>query len=130
MGFWRGPGWSVSCLFIARPFRRRGVSSRLLHAAVRFAADCGAKIIEGYPVVPHASGLPDVFTWTGLPSAFLRAGFREVARRSPTRPIVRWQRSQKAKRRVLRKVSCWYTFCWLYRMASASGLGPRQINPE
>jgi hypothetical protein len=33
----------------------------------------------------------DAFAWNGLAAAFRKAGFREVARRSPTRPIMRWQ---------------------------------------
>jgi hypothetical protein len=31
----------------------------------------------------------DAFVWTGLASAFRQAGFKEVARRSKTRPIMR-----------------------------------------
>jgi GNAT superfamily N-acetyltransferase len=80
--------WSVTCFFIAREHRRRGLSRALLEAAVRFAAERGARIVEGYPVEPRARQ-PDPFVWTGLASAFRRAGFREVARRSPTRPIMR-----------------------------------------
>ena len=49
----------------------------------------GARIIEGYPIEPTMEKTPDPFVWLGLPSAFRRAGFKEVARRSPTRPIVR-----------------------------------------
>jgi GNAT superfamily N-acetyltransferase len=82
------PVWSISCLFIARPHRRRGLSPQLLKAAAAFARRKGARIVEGYPIDP-AQGLPDAFVWTGLASAFRRAGFREVARRSPTRPIMR-----------------------------------------
>jgi GNAT superfamily N-acetyltransferase len=81
--------WSVSCLFVARPYRRRGVSTRLLEAAADHARRHGARIIEGYPVEPKQEKLPDAFVWTGLASAFRHAGFREVARRSPTRPIMR-----------------------------------------
>jgi GNAT superfamily N-acetyltransferase len=80
--------WSVSCLFVARPWRRRGVSEALLGAAVAHARARGARIVEGYPIDP-AKSQPDAFVWTGLFSAYERAGFREVARRSPTRPIVR-----------------------------------------
>jgi GNAT superfamily N-acetyltransferase len=80
--------WSVTCFFIARGHRRRGLSRVLLEAAVRFAADRGADIVEGYPV-ETATRQADPFVWTGLASAFRRAGFREVARRSPTRPIMR-----------------------------------------
>jgi len=80
--------WSVSCFFVARPYRRRGVTTQLLRGAVSYAASRGARLVEGYPTAPRG-GLPDVFVWTGLPGSFEKAGFREVARRSPTRPIMR-----------------------------------------
>ncbi|HKY33217.1 MAG TPA: GNAT family N-acetyltransferase [Candidatus Polarisedimenticolia bacterium] len=83
------PVWSVSCFFVARPYRRRGVGSQLLAAAVAFAASCGARHVEGYPVEAASGAVPDVFAWTGTPGVFLKAGFREAARRSPTRPIMR-----------------------------------------
>ncbi|MBM3836830.1 MAG: GNAT family N-acetyltransferase [Verrucomicrobia bacterium] len=83
------PVWSVTCLFVAKPFRQAGVSSQLLRAAAEHASRHGARIVEGYPVVPRKSRMPDAFAWTGTLSAFRRAGFKEVARRSPTRPIMR-----------------------------------------
>ena len=82
------PVWSVSCLFVARPYRRRGVSTRLLQAAAEYARKRGARIVEGYPVETKEKA-PDVFVWNGLASAFRQAGFHEVARRSKTRPIMR-----------------------------------------
>jgi GNAT superfamily N-acetyltransferase len=81
--------WSVTCLFVARPFRRRGISVRLLRAAASHAHSRGAATVEGYPVEPRTPAMPDVFAWTGLASAFHQAGFREVLRRSQTRPIMR-----------------------------------------
>ncbi len=83
------PVWSVVCFFIARPYRRLGVTSALLKAAVELAARNGAVAVEGYPTDPK-SNQPDVFVFTGLLSAFRKAGFREVARRSPGRPIMRY----------------------------------------
>ena len=83
------PVWSVSCLFVTRPYRRRGVSAHLLSAAAEMAAKRGAKIVEGYPIVPTMKKTPDPFLWLGLPTSFRKAGFREVARRSPSRPIMR-----------------------------------------
>lgn len=84
------PVWSISCLFVAKPLRRSGVSVQLLRAAREFAGQHGARIVEGYPVEPYASNMPAAFAWTGTASAFLKAGFKEVARRSRTRPIMRW----------------------------------------
>ncbi len=85
------PVWSISCLFVLKAYRRRGVSARLLRAAAEFAGKRGATIVEGYPVEPTMKPMPDPFVWTGIPSAFRKAGFREVARRSKTRPIMRRQ---------------------------------------
>src|SRR5262245_14964645 len=83
------PVWSVTCFFVARPFRRVGVSAQLLKAAVALAAKLGAKMIEGYPVEPRKDPMPDVFAWIGMASAFRKAGFKEVARRAAGRPIMR-----------------------------------------
>jgi GNAT superfamily N-acetyltransferase len=81
--------WSVNCLFIAKPFRRSGLSVELLKAAARFALSRGAAVLEGYPVEPKKGRMPDVFAWTGLRRAFDGAGFYEAARHSPSRPIMR-----------------------------------------
>jgi GNAT superfamily N-acetyltransferase len=83
------PVWSVVCFFVARGQRGRGLTVRMLREAARFARARGAKMLEGYPVDPKSGKTADVFAWTGLANAFLAAGFAEVARRSPTRPIMR-----------------------------------------
>ncbi len=83
------PVWSVVCFFVEKAHRGTGVSVELLRAAVAHAKRHGARIVEGYPVEPKQDRMPDAFAWFGLASAFERAGFEEVARRSPTRPIMR-----------------------------------------
>ena len=84
------PVWSVTCLFVARRFRRQGLTVRMLRAAVAHAGQRGARIVEGYPVEPKTADMPAAFAWTGTASAFRQAGFVEVLRRSPTRPIMRY----------------------------------------
>lgn len=84
------PVWSISCLFVAKGYRRQGLSTELIRAATKFAKSQGAELVEGYPQVVEGS-LPDSFVWTGLEQSFLKAGFIEVARRSPKRPILRSQ---------------------------------------
>jgi GNAT superfamily N-acetyltransferase len=83
------PVWSITCLFVLKAYRRKGVSVRMLEAAAAFARSHGARIVEGYPVEPSSERAPDPFIWTGTASAFRKAGFKEVARRSATRPIMR-----------------------------------------
>ena len=85
------PVWSISCLFVKKSCRRRGISAQLLRAAVNFAATQGAKVVEGYPVDPTMEKMPDPFLWHGVSSAFKAAGFSEVVRRSTSRPIMRFE---------------------------------------
>ncbi|MFQ5805106.1 MAG: GNAT family N-acetyltransferase [Phycisphaerae bacterium] len=84
------PVWAVTCFFIAKPYRGKGISVKLLKAAVALAKKNGARIVEGYPVEPKKGRMPDAFAWTGLAAAFRKAGFVEVLRRSETRPIMRY----------------------------------------
>jgi len=84
------PCWSVACLFIQRSWRKKGVATQLIQAAAAYARSQGATLLEGYPVEPQSErDIPAAFAWTGIPNAFHRAGFKETARRSPTRPIMR-----------------------------------------
>ncbi len=82
------PVWSVTCFFVAREWRHRGITVRLLRAACDHARKRGARIVEGYPVDPRGE-YPAAWAWTGLRAAFEAAGFEEVARPSKTRPIMR-----------------------------------------
>ena len=83
--------WSIVCFYIPREQRRRGLSGHLLRAAVEYACEHGARTVEAYPVDPRFSADRPGAAFTGLLDVFLEAGFGEVARRSPRRPIVRWQ---------------------------------------
>ena len=82
--------WSVVCFFIHKDHRKKGLSIALLDAAKKYVKSSGGKILEGYPIEPKKDKMPDAFAWTGLSAAFQSAGFKEVARRSETRPIMRF----------------------------------------
>ncbi len=88
------PVWSVVCFFIEKDYRNKGVSARLLRAATEYVKQQGGMLLEGYPVEPKKGKVPDAFVWTGLASTFKKAGFVEVARRSETRPIMRFSVSE------------------------------------
>lgn len=83
------PVWSVTCFYVAKNYRKMGVAVSLLNAAVEHAKRHGGKIVEGYPV-DAAKDMPAPFVFTGTASTFQKAGFKEVARNSPTRPIFRF----------------------------------------
>jgi len=87
--------WSVVCFFVAKEHRRNGLSVKLLKAAIDFVRARRGRIVEGYPVEPDKKQA-DAFVWSGLASAFVKAGFKEVERRSETRPIMRYEIKQKS----------------------------------
>ena len=87
------PGaWWVTCFAVASKHRRAGVGSALLEAAVEFARAHGATAVEGHPVDVDALSAARVggsAIFTGTVAMFSAAGFTEVARTYPSRPVMR-----------------------------------------
>jgi GNAT superfamily N-acetyltransferase len=84
------PVWSLSCFYVRKGYRRRGVASALIAAAVKAAQEAKAPALEAYPL--DAELTPNS-TSTGYASTFAHAGFKTVARRVPPRPIMRHDRN-------------------------------------
>ncbi|WP_263336967.1 GNAT family N-acetyltransferase [Acidicapsa dinghuensis] len=82
------PVWAISCFYVRKGWRRKGVTRALIDGAVEKAKAAGAPAIEAYPLDGTVSPSS---TSTGYASTFLRAGFREVARWSPEKPIMRYE---------------------------------------
>jgi len=82
------PVWSLSCFYVRRGYRKQGVMSALIASALKAAKRARAPALEAYPVdTTHPGSTSNVFT--GIASAFKRFGFKTVARREPSRPIMR-----------------------------------------
>lgn len=79
--------WTINCFVVRTGERRQGIGRGLLDAAVQYAIDQGADVIEAYPVDGTRSSAVDYFT--GTLGMFAEHGFAEVLRRNDTRPIVR-----------------------------------------
>jgi GNAT superfamily N-acetyltransferase len=82
------PAWAITCFVVPSEFRSQGVASALLAAAVAYAKRRGARLVEGFPLDQPGRASADAL-WFGTRSMFDAAGFSEVARRKPTRPIMR-----------------------------------------
>lgn len=80
------PVWSISCFYVRVGYRRQGVTSALISAALKVAKRAGAAAVEAYPL--DADKTPSS-SWTGYATTFKRAGFKVVARHVPARPIMR-----------------------------------------
>ena len=82
------PVWSIVCFVVPSAHRGQGVASALLAGAVAFAKSQGATLLEAYPKDP-AGRLADDSMWFGAKSMYDKAGFEEVARHTPGRPVMR-----------------------------------------
>jgi GNAT superfamily N-acetyltransferase len=92
------PVWSLSCFYVRKGYRRRGVATALISGALEYAKAAGAPALEVYPLdadlTPSASS-------TGYVSTFKRAGFKVIAQRVPPRPIMRFDFYVKNRRLCL-----------------------------
>lgn len=84
--------WWVTCFVVDSRHRRSGIGGALLQAAIAFARDHGATAVEGHPVdvaALKAARVSGSGLYTGTMAMFTAAGFAEVARTYPTRPVMR-----------------------------------------
>jgi GNAT superfamily N-acetyltransferase len=83
------PVWALPCFFVKRNARGLGLVAQLIEAAKRYAKKYRAPALEAYP---YDSDKPrgNAAAYTGVASTFIKAGFVEVARRAPERPIMRY----------------------------------------
>jgi len=84
------PVWSITCFFLAKDFRHKGLSVKILKEVIDFCRKKKIKILEAYPILPYSNNMPAAFAWTGFLSSFERAGFKVAKRWSKARPIMRY----------------------------------------
>ncbi|MFS2035978.1 GNAT family N-acetyltransferase [Polaromonas sp. CT11-55] len=82
------PVWSIICFVVPSEHRGQGVARALLDGAIAYAKKQGVALLEAYPVDKPGRSHDDAM-WFGAKSMYDDAGFEEVARRKPQRPVVR-----------------------------------------
>jgi GNAT superfamily N-acetyltransferase len=82
------PVWSIVCFVVPSEFRKQGVAKQLLAGALRYARARGVRLLEAYPVDAAVTPAGESL-WFGTKTMYDEAGFEEVARRKPGRPVVR-----------------------------------------
>lgn len=82
--------WSITCFYVARGWRERGVATALLDHALRAMKKRKVRIVEGYPSKPDKDGrYVPTFAWTGTQALFQKAGFEVVGNPEGGRQRVR-----------------------------------------
>ncbi len=94
--------WAVSCFFVARSMRRKGIAGALLRGALALAKSRGASGIDAYPVRTGGTSEPDAFVHTGVVPMFEAAGFTHVSNAGARAVYRREFSSSELRRRVAR----------------------------
>jgi hypothetical protein len=82
--------WVISCIYLGRDHRHQRLQTPMISAACGFAAEQGQRAVDAYPVDPadgKRAGADNAMT--GIASAYVAAGFTEIARPRPDRPVMR-----------------------------------------
>jgi GNAT superfamily N-acetyltransferase len=91
------PVWSISCFYIRKGWRGKGVMTALIEGAVEYAKKAKAPALEAYPV-KTVGKKSTTSIYTGVASTFEKLGFKTVAAHVAHRPIMRrdFARARKA----------------------------------
>ncbi|MEX0788896.1 MAG: GNAT family N-acetyltransferase [Anaerolineales bacterium] len=77
--------WRITCFFVDREFRHKGVANLALRSALAAIKKRGGGVVEAYPAtVPNA-----VAVWFGTVGMFRRARFRKVAQLGASNVVMR-----------------------------------------
>lgn len=82
------PVWSMNCFIVRKAWRKSGMMRRLIAGGIEFVRERGGKTVEAYPFEGTRKPLNDEL-FVGTAAAFRNLGFVEVARRLPSRPVMR-----------------------------------------
>ena len=83
----RYPDYRITCLFVDKRYRRRGVTGVALAGALDLIARAGGGVVEGYPHDPE--GRRVAVLYNGTRSLFERAGFELVRRKGQRNTVMR-----------------------------------------
>ncbi|MDR6290234.1 GNAT superfamily N-acetyltransferase [Inquilinus ginsengisoli] len=87
-GFTALPDWRITCFFVARTHRGRGVAAAALEGALREIARLGGGTVESYPEDAAGRSVSSSFLHNATLSLFERQGFERVRRLGKDRWLV------------------------------------------
>lgn len=80
--------WAITCFSVRTEHRGLGLNAALLAAALDYARERGARVLEAYPIDNTVTKPTSNALYVGALTTFLAAGFAVLARPTPTRVAV------------------------------------------
>jgi hypothetical protein len=76
--------WSLTCFFIKKEFRDKGLVKTMIDEAKKYAKKNGAKFLEAYPVLPDSPS----YRFMGFVPTFEQTGFEFVKKAGSRRHVM------------------------------------------
>ncbi|HEY1571777.1 MAG TPA: GNAT family N-acetyltransferase [Pseudonocardiaceae bacterium] len=69
------PDWRITCVFVDRKYRRRGIARIAVEGALELIADAGGGVVESYPQDTGGKKVGASFLYNATRTTFEQAGF-------------------------------------------------------
>ena len=91
------PDYRITCIFVDKKYRRKGVTAIALRGAIDLIAEAGGGIVEGYP--HDTDGTKVSVLYDGTRSLFEDAGFTYVRAKGPKNCVMRTKVPSRSRAR-------------------------------
>ena len=83
------PNWRITCFFVDRDRRKKGVAEAGLAGALRLIAARGGGTVDGYPIATRGKPYSSSFLFSGTESMFADAGFHPLGALGTSKMVMR-----------------------------------------
>jgi GNAT superfamily N-acetyltransferase len=83
------PDYRLTCLFVDRDYRRKGVAAAAVHGALDLIAQAGGGVVEAYPQDTQGKKISASFLYNGTRSLFEKAGFSYCQAKGKSHTVMR-----------------------------------------
>jgi GNAT superfamily N-acetyltransferase len=83
------PDWRITCIFVDKDYRKKGLSFFALNGALELIKDLGGGIVESYPQDTEGRKVSNSFLYNGTREIFEKAGFNYEGKKGKNHCIMR-----------------------------------------
>jgi GNAT superfamily N-acetyltransferase len=83
------PDWRITCIFVDRDYRKKGLSFVALNGALELIKNSGGGVVESYPQDTEGRKISNSFLYNGTKEIFEKAGFTYEGKKGKNHCIMR-----------------------------------------
>lgn len=83
------PDWRITCIFVDKNYRKKGLSFFALNGALELIKNLGGGVVESYPQDTQGRKISNSFLYNGTKEIFEKAGFNYEGKKGQNHCIMR-----------------------------------------